>query len=149
MGYYSLPSCTFTPPEGKQFSHWNLGPNSSDVYNPDDTFYVYQDRTFYAVWMDEAEQTAEQFSLAPGDTYYFDLSSQSIPGTANSGTGYGAAALPDTSLHYVPFTYIGTVEAYKLTSAMETTEEYAQQNQYAHSLFIADYAVTHTVSWMT
>ena len=89
----------------------------------------------------------EQFSLTPGGTYYFDLSGASIPGTANSGNSYGAASLPDTSLHYVPFTYAGTIEAYKLTSAMATTEEYAQQNKYAHSLFVADYAVTHTVSW--
>jgi len=82
----------------------------------------------------------EQFSLAPGGTYYFDLSGENIPGTANG-------SLPDTSLHYVPFTYVGTIEAYKLTSATVTTEEYAQQNKYPHSLFVADYAVTHTVSW--
>ena len=89
----------------------------------------------------------EQFSLAPGGRYYFDLSAMDIPGTANSGNSYGAASLPDTSLHYVPFTYAGTVNAYKLTSAIVTTEEYAQQNKYAHSLFVADYAVTHTISW--
>ena len=89
----------------------------------------------------------EQFSLTPGGTYYFDLSGASIPGTANSGNSNGAASLPDTSLHYVPFTYAGTIEAYKLTSAMVTTEEYAQQNKYSHSLFVADYAVTHTISW--
>ena len=83
---------------------------------------------------------SEQFSLKPGDTYYFDLSGANIPGTANG-------SLPDNTLHYVPFTYAGTVDAYKLTSEMETTEEYAQQNKYAHSLFVADYAVTHTVSW--
>ena len=83
---------------------------------------------------------SEQFSLKPGDTYYFDLSGANIPGTVNGG-------LPDSTLHYVPFTYAGTIEAYKLTSAIETTEEYAQQNKYAHSLFVADYAVTHTVSW--
>ena len=82
----------------------------------------------------------EQFSLTPGGRYYFDLSAMNIPGTANSN-------LPDSTLHYVPFTYAGTVDAYKLTSAMATTEEYAQQNKYAHSLFIADYNVTHTVSW--
>ena len=82
----------------------------------------------------------EQFTLTPGGTYYFDLSGVSIPGTANG-------SLPDASLHYVPFTYAGTVDAYKLTSAMATTEEYAQQNKYPHSLFVADYAVTHTVSW--
>ena len=82
----------------------------------------------------------EQFTLVPGGTYYFDLSGAGIPGTANG-------SLPDASLHYVPFTYAGTVDAYKLASAMATTEEYAQQNKYAHSLFVADYAVTHTISW--
>ena len=90
---------------------------------------------------------SEQFSLKPGGTYYFDLSGASIPGTANGGNSDGAVSLPDTSLHYVPFTYVGTIEAYKLTSATATTEEYAQQNKYSHSLFVADYAVTHTISW--
>ena len=82
----------------------------------------------------------EQFSLAPGGRYYFDLSAMNIPGTANSN-------LPDSTLHYVPFTYAGTVNAYKLTTERATTEEYAQQNKYPHSLFVADYAVTHTISW--
>ena len=90
---------------------------------------------------------SEQFFLTPGGTYYFDLSGASIPGTANGGNSDGAVSLPDTSLHYVPFTYVGTIEAYKLTSATATTEEYAQQNKYPHSLFVADYAVTHTISW--
>ncbi len=85
-------------------------------------------------------QPDEQFSLKPGGRYYFDLSAMGIPGKVNGG-------LPDSTLHYVPFTYAGTVNAYKLTSAMATTEEYAQQYKYDHSLFIADYAVTHTVSW--
>ena len=67
---------------------------------------------------------SEQFSLKPGDTYYFDLSGEDIPGTTNSGNSDGAVSLPDTSLHYVPFTYAGTVNAYKLTSAMATTEIY-------------------------
>ena len=89
----------------------------------------------------------EQFTLTPGGRYYFDLSAMNIPGTANGGNSDGAVSLPDTSLHYVPFTYVGTIEAYKLTSATATTEEYAQQNKYPHSLFVADYAVTHTISW--
>ena len=92
-------------------------------------------------------QPDEQFTLASGGRYYFDLSAMDIPGTANSGNSFGAVSLPDTSLHYVPFTYAGTIEAYKLTSAMATTEEYAQREKYPHSLFIADYAVTHTISW--
>ena len=92
-------------------------------------------------------QPDEQFTLAPGGRYYFDLSAMNILGTVNSGNSDGAVSLPDTSLHYVPFTYVGTIEAYKLTSATATTEEYAQQNKYPHSLFVADYAVTHTISW--
>ena len=83
---------------------------------------------------------SEQFSLTPGGRYYFDLSAMNIPGTGNGD-------LPDSTLHYVPFTYAGTVDAYKLMSEMATTEEYAQQNKYAHSLFVADYAVTNDVSW--
>ena len=63
-----------------------------------------------------------------------------IPDTVND-------ALPDNTLHYVPFTYAGTVDAYKLTSEMATTEEYAETYKYAHSLFVADYAVTYAASW--
>ena len=81
----------------------------------------------------------EQFTLTSGDTYYFDLSDENIPGTAND-------SLPDKTMHYIPFTYAGTVNAYKLISEMATTEEYAEQNKYAHSLFVADYAVTKDVS---
>ena len=84
----------------------------------------------------------EQFTLTAGDRYYFDLSSLGIPGTVND-------ALPDSTLHYVPFTYAGTVNAYKLTSEMATTEDYAEQNKYPHSLFVADYVVTNDVSWNT
>ena len=88
------------------------------------------------------KQADEQFSLAPGYTYYFDLSAMGIPGTVND-------ALPDNTLHYVPFTYAGTVDAYKLTSAMATTDGYAEKNKYDHSLFMADHAVTNDVSWDT
>ena len=85
-------------------------------------------------------QPDEQFTLAPGGRYYFDLSAMNIPGTVNGD-------LPDSTLHYVPFTYVGTVNAYKLTSETATTQAYAQQNKYLHSLFIADHAVTNDVSW--
>ena len=86
------------------------------------------------------KQADEQFTLSPGGRYYFDLSAMGIPGTVND-------ALPDNTLHYVPFTYAGTVNAYKLTSETATTEEYAQREKYDHSLFIADYNVTHKINW--
>ena len=85
-------------------------------------------------------QPDEQFTLAPGGRYYFDLSAMNIPRTVNSN-------LPDSTLHYVPFTYVGTMNAYKLTSETATPQAYAQQNKYLHSLFIADHAVTNDVSW--
>ena len=96
----------------------------------------------YALVRAQEAQTPEdtEFSLDPGGTYYFDLSDENIPGTVND-------SLPDSTLHYVPFTYVGTVNAYKLTSETAPTEEYAQKNKYPHSLFIADYNVTHTLYW--
>ena len=80
-------------------------------------------------------QPDEQFTLAPGGRYYFDLSAMGIPGTVNG-------RLPDSTLHYVPFTYVGTVDAYSLDSAADT-----DTTSYEHSLFIANYNVTHFVSW--
>ena len=110
----------------------------SEQYNGDyNTDYA---SNFTDIALTVENQPDEQFTLAPGGRYYFDLSAMDIPGTVNSN-------LPDSTLHYVPFTYAGTVDAYKLTSAMATTEEYAQQNKYAHSLFVADYAVTLKVNW--
>ena len=121
-----------TRPEGNTDSYFQWLGSDGKLYAPGDS-----------VPADVIKLTAqfdEQFTLTPGGVYYFDLSGVSIPGTANG-------SLPDKTMHYVPFTYAGTVDAYKLTSEMATTEEYAQQNEYAHSLFVADYAVTHAVSW--
>ena len=123
-----------TRPEGNTDSYFQWLGSDGKLYAPGDS-----------VPADVIKLTAqfdfkEQFTLAPGGVYYFDLSGVSIPGTANG-------SLPDKTMHYVPFTYAGTVVAYKLTSEMATTEEYAQQNEHAHSLFVADYAVTHAVSW--
>ena len=75
------------------------------------------------------KQADEQFTLAPGYTYYFDLSGENIPGTVNSN-------LPDSTLHYVPFTYVGTVDAYSMENETDTAKQ-----PYEHSLFIADYNV--------
>ena len=110
----------------------------SEQYNGDyNTDYA---SNFTDIALTVENQPDEQFTLAPGGRYYFDLSAMNIPRTVNSN-------LPDSTLHYVPFTYAGTVNAYKLTSETATTEEYAQKNKYPHSLFVADFAVTNDVSW--
>ena len=110
----------------------------SEQYNGDyNTDYA---SNFTDIALTVENQPDEQFTLAPGGRYYFDLSAMNIPGRVNSD-------LPDSTLHYVPFTYVGTVGAYKLTTETATTEEYAQREKYPHSLFIANYNVTHAVSW--
>ena len=89
----------------------------------------------FAIWA--ANTPVEQFDLELGRTYWFDLSESGIPGTVND-------KLPDQTLHYVPFTYAGTVSAYTLLQAAIPTES---EMEYEHSLFISEYNITHTVSW--
>ena len=89
-------------------------------------------KTDYAGALREVKLTDEideQFTLALGGRYYFDLSAMDIPGTVNGN-------LPDKTLHYVPFTYVGTVDAYSMENETDTAKQ-----PYEHSLFIADYNV--------
>ena len=123
-----------TRPDGNTGSYFMWLGSDGELYDPGDSVPAVVNK------LTARFAPIEQFSLVPGGTYYFDLSGTGIRGTAHS-------RLPDKTLHYVPFTYAGTVDAYKLTSTMATTAAYAQQNKYAHSLFVADYAITHTVSW--
>ena len=90
---------------------------------------------FADVTLTVEKRVDEQFTLTPGGRYYFDLSAVEMPGTT-------LETLPDSTLHYVPFTYVGTVDAYSLDSAADT-----DTTSYEHSLFIANYNVTHFVSW--
>ena len=108
---------------------------------------------FADVTLTVESQPDEQFTLTPGGRYYFDLSAMDIPGTVNSN-------LPDSTLHYVPFTYVGTVDAYVLKPASNHVEDSSEQASvtkdknaqygyaYEHSLFIADYRVTTNISWI-
>lgn len=99
----------------------------SEQYNGDyNTDYA---SNFTDIALTVENQPGEQFTLAPGGRYYFDLSAMNIPGTLNS-------ALPDGTLHYVPFTYVGTVDAYSMENETDTAKQ-----PYEHSLFIADYNV--------
>ena len=101
----------------------------------------------------------EQFSLEPGETYYFDLSKKGLYTASEIRRGKVYKDLPDKTLHYVPFTYAGTVDAYVLNSnaanvavaaaeASATTDSNAQYGYtFKHSLFIADYILKNNVSW--
>ena len=107
---------------------------------------------YFSIRFTVEKTPAEQLDLTPGGEYYFDLSGESIPGAVNG-------ALPDGTLHYVPFTYAGTVNAYVLKaasdgvigssgSASRTTDPAREYGYtYPHSLFVADYTVTQNIGW--
>lgn len=77
------------------------------------------------------DDVEEQFDLTPGGTYYFDLSAENIIGDINE-------KLPDTGLHYVPFTYTGTLDAYSIKNY-----DALDWRSYAHSIFVCDYNVSY------
>ena len=105
----------------------------SEQYNGDyNTDYA---SNFTDIALTVENQPDEQFTLAPGGRYYFDLSAMNIPGTVNSN-------LPDKTLHYVPFTYVGTVDAYSMKNETDTAKQ-----PYEHSLFISDYTVKNNLHW--
>ena len=122
----------------------------SEQYNGDyKTDYA---SNYFSIRFTVEKTPAEQLDLTPGGKYYFDLSGESIPGAVNG-------ALPDGTLHYVPFTYAGTVNAYVLKaasdgvigssgSASRTTDPAREYGYtYPHSLFVADYTVTQNIGW--
>lgn len=117
--------------DGYVFTGWYLEGRLYDLETP-----ITQDITLEAQWV----SIMEQFDLAVGQTYYFDLSSLTIPGTANT-------AIPDATLHYVPFVYLGSTKSYRLTADTIPDVVYAEMNAVSHSLFMSRYNLTHTVSW--
>jgi hypothetical protein len=134
--------------------HWNTAKDGTGTaYEAGDTVPNTVTK-LYAQWTTD-DSAEEQFTLATGKTYYFDLSGTKL----NSTGGTTNTKLPDTSLRYVPFTYTGTVDAYALKSAANgvlASSETASRStdsgtsvgyRYKHSLFVADYTVRTGVSW--
>ena len=122
----------------------------SEQYNGDyRTDYV--SFSFY-VRLTVSDKVGEQFTLTPGGKYYFDLSAENLPGTVNGN-------LPDGTLHYVPFTYVGAVNSYVLGSASSgltgssdfasraTDPSWSYGYTYLHSMLIADNTVTQRIGW--
>lgn len=98
-------------------------------------------------------EESEQFNLSPGGTYYFDLSAVEIPGRQHT-------TMPDTSLHYVPFIYAGTVNSYVLYATANGYGDASNEASvatdpldceygytYPHSLFVSEYGMKYAVSW--
>ena len=107
--------------------YWNF----TDIWAIDEKFGAPVPKAIY-------ERSA--FSPDEGGTYYFDLSSFEIPGTLNT-------SLPDTSLHYVPFTYAGAVDSYNVIDGTHASDEYAATRRASRGLLMCEYNVTREVCW--
>lgn len=68
---YTLPPCTFTAPEGKEFDCWKIqGDNTNTSYNPRDSYTIKGNVKFVAQWKDKqggGEQQGYTLTFKPGD----------------------------------------------------------------------------------
>lgn len=118
---------------GCLFEGWYNGAEKFDF-----TQNVTENITLTAHWSDP-----ERFSLQVGGTYWFDLSDTDIPGEVNDGSHLEIGEnLPDATLHYVPFTYVGTIASYALNDTEDKTTE-----ENLRSVFLADANITVCTSW--
>ena len=60
-GSYTLPSCGFTEPEGKQFNGWSTSADGSVISGT--TYEVSSDTTFYAIW------ESKEYSITAADPH--------------------------------------------------------------------------------
>ncbi len=153
FGRYALANCTSLKTVTFEGAPPTVGDNIftgcsslTAIYVPSEYVEKYKTATNLTVYADlitagTSGIESEQFDLPVGETYYFDLSNEA------GNVGKANTELPDTSLHYVPFTYAGTVNAYSLDAAQATTEEYATTNTSHRSLFVANYNLGYSSSW--
>lgn len=68
---YTLPPCTFTAPEGKEFDCWKIeGDNTNTSYNPRDSYTIDGNVKFVAQWKDKqggGEQQGFTLIFQPGE----------------------------------------------------------------------------------
>ncbi|MFV0496985.1 MAG: InlB B-repeat-containing protein [Candidatus Fimivivens sp.] len=142
-------------PEGMLFDKWvsEDGVTFADENATNTTFTMPAMAVTVTATYKDALSSEEQFTLPLGGTYYFDLSGEAGNiGPINEGSQkyQPYRGVPDATLHYVPFTFMGTLNAYNLDSSsvgVATTEEVANAKQSYRNLFVSDYNVSHNVDW--
>ena len=102
-GYYKVPPCPFTPPEGKVFSVWNTSTTPGQrTKKPGDLVMVAVDFTYYAIWVDaftitfdanSGSGTIEPIEAADGDTINLPDGSDLTAPTGKEFVGWGESAL--------------------------------------------------------
>lgn len=135
---YAVPTSKgIKAPSGLGFISWNTQRDGSGTaYNIGGAAIPKTTTTLYAQW----GETPEQFKLQIGGTYFFNLSAVKTDLDKIPGITYHAN-LPNTSLALIPFTYVGTINAYKLDSAARITAAAADAKATPRSLFVSDYNI--------
>ncbi len=138
---YAVPTSKgIKAPSGQGFFGWNTESDGSGTpYNIGDAAIPKTVTTLYAQW----GETPEQFKLKVGETYYFNLSAVKTDLNKIDGITYHAN-LPNTSLVLLPFTYVGTINAYNLDSGAKITAAAADAKATPRSLFVSDYNIAKT-----
>lgn len=85
-GKYTLPSCSFIAPTGKQFKCWALNSASGTQYNAEANYYLYKDVTFYAIWEDATTATLTGTVNITGSLKCGATLTAKVTGTNNTGT---------------------------------------------------------------
>lgn len=102
---YVAPSCSFDPPDGKEFDKWALGSASGTQYAAGETISgISSNITLYAVWKDSGSQPSDNsykivFSTGSGDGTSVDTDT-SVSDIVSSGSSYVTGKLVTATKAY-------------------------------------------------
>ena len=127
IGTIQLPTCTFTPPAGKQFKCWKLQGYSIEC-QPGDDFEIMHNRdaTFNAIWEDAPKPLTGTVNIT-GSLKYDETLTATVTDTNNSGTlsyqwrrNGSDIASATSSTYVVSEDDIGCTLSVVVTSSVET-----------------------------
>ena len=122
-----LPTCTFTPPAGKQFKCWKREGNLLEFQPGDDWSVCHEFETFYAIWEDVPADALTGTVSITGSLKYDETLTAAVTDTNNSGTlsyqwrrNGDDIASATSSTYKVSENDIGYTLSVKVSSSVET-----------------------------
>ena len=126
-GTIQLPTCTFTPPAGKQFKCWKREGNNTEFQPGDDWSVVHDFETFYAIWEDAPADALTGTVSITGSLKYDETLAANVTDTNNTGTlsyqwrrNGSDIASATSSTYVVSEDDIGCTLSVVVTSSVET-----------------------------
>ena len=144
-GSYTLPTCGFTEPEGKQFKGWSTSADGSVISGT--TYEVSSDTTFYAIWENKEYSiivTNGKATIGTGSEISKAAQGTTITLTANEATDgkvfdkwvveSGSTTLEDASSETTTFIMPDSEVSVKATYTIPHTHTYDQEIQKPETL---------------